>query len=44
MKVEDIIEQVRLENQNTDMDEVNRISWNNCVDYVCDKLKDKLTK
>ncbi len=47
MQIEDIIEKVRKENQQANEGERN-VHWNNCVDYICDKLKvgldDNMTK
>ena len=41
MDIEQIIEEVRKEHQQA-KDSENNIHWNNCVDYICDKLKTKL--
>ncbi len=38
MTIEEIIEKVRIENQITDEFDSDKVLWNNCVDYICDKL------
>ena len=43
MELEGIIEKVRKEHQSRELDDFKRISWNNCVDYICDKLNLALT-